>query len=98
MRYNLGMNHTYQLTKKQVYALFGGAEAVARALGYTSAATTHNWPAVLTVSVSDRVRGAALRLGLLKLDLTPEPEPAPAPRPARPAVRRGWCLRGGRQS
>ena len=96
MRYNLGMNHTYQLTKKQVYALFGGAEAVAKALGYTSAATAHNWPAVLTVAVSDRVRGAAVRLGLLKLESAPSE--VPAPQPAPPAVRRGWCLRGGRSA
>lgn len=91
MRYNLGMNHTCQLTKKQVYALFGGAEAVAKALGYTSAATAHNWPAVLTVAVSDRVRGAAVRLGLL----TPGSvsAPAPAPRPARPMKRRhSWLV------
>ena len=89
------MKNTHQLTKKEAYALFGGAEAVARALGYTSAATAHNWPVTLSESVSDRVRGAALRLGLLKLDLTPEPEP----RPARPMKRTRWLApRGGRSA
>jgi len=90
MRYNRTMKNTNQLTKKEAYALFGGAEAVSVALGYTTAATAHNWPPVLSLGVSDRVRGAAWRLGLIA---DPVPQRAPAPRTQAP--RRRWPLRGG---
>ena len=71
------MKTLHTLTKAQAYELFGGSgEAVASALGYSGAATVYNWPATLSPAVSDRVRGAALRLGLLQAD---SPAPAPAP-------------------
>ena len=63
------MKTLHTLTKAQAYELFGGTgEAVASALGYAGAATVYNWPTTLSPAVSDRVRGAALRLGLLQVD------------------------------
>lgn len=86
MGYNRTMKNTYQLTKKEAETLFGGPEAIAKALGYTSETTVYNWPPVLSLGVSDRVRGAALRMGLLVVP----PTVAPAPRPARPVKRTRW--------
>ena len=74
------MKTLHTLTKAQAYELLGGSgEAAASALGYSGPATVYNWPSTLSQPVSDRVRGAALRLGLLQAD---SQVPAPAPIPA----------------
>lgn len=95
MGYNCTMKNTHQLTKKEAEALFGGPEAVSKALGYTSASTVYNWPQLLSESVSDRVRGAAWRLGLIAAPAETSGATPPAPRQVK---RRGWCLRGGRSA
>ena len=76
-----------------ILALGGTPSAAAQALEYTNLRTPEAWPETLTLEVSDRVRGAAWRLGLIAAPaVTPDTTP-PAPRPTK---RRGWCLRGGR--
>ena len=52
------------MTKAEAVALFGSQAAIARALGVTRGYISQ-WPDVLEERIADRVRGAALRLGLL---------------------------------
>ena len=52
------------MTKKQAIALFGTSHAnMAKALGVSRVRITQ-WPDQLTDKQADRVRGAALRLGI----------------------------------
>ena len=63
------------MTKHEAISLFGGRQVdLARAVGVTRSAVAQ-WPAELTQEQEDRVNGAALRLGLLRLA-------QPAPRAA----------------
>lgn len=58
------------MTKAEAIRIFGGTgAALARALGVTSSAV-YQWDDELSQERADRVRGAALRLGLIR-----EPEP-----------------------
>lgn len=76
--------------------MFGDAKATAKALGYTGADIIYNWPEVLSMGVSDRVRGAAWRMGLLTAPAaTPDATP-PAPRPAKRRTGRSWLVHSGR--
>lgn len=52
------------MTKRDAIALFGSAANLARALGVSRSAVSQ-WPAQLDQRTSDRVFGAALRLGKL---------------------------------
>ena len=77
-----------------IEALGGTSSSAAQALGYTNLRTPDAWPDVLTLEVSDRVRGAWLRLNPETGVCSQTPEAAP-PVP-RQIKRRAWCLRGGR--
>lgn len=90
------MKHTYLLETlltdtQAIEALGGTPKKAAEALGLKAVQSIYQWPDVLSLEMSDRVRGAVLRLGA---GLITAPEVArPAPRPVK---RRSWCLRGGR--
>lgn len=92
------MKHTYLLhpllTDTQAVEVLGGTpKKAAEALGLKAVQSIYQWPDVLSLEMSDRVRGAVLRLGLIAAPaVTPDTTP-PAPRPVK---RRAWCLRGGR--
>lgn len=54
------------MTKREAIQLFGGkGAALARAIGVTPSAV-YQWGEALSQEQSDRVRGAALRLGLIR--------------------------------
>lgn len=52
-----------KMTKQNAIELFGNAASLARALGVTRSAISQ-WPADLDQDRSDRVTGAAVRLGV----------------------------------
>ena len=58
------------MTKKQAIKMFGSAEALAKALG-VSLDAIRMMPDQLSQRASDRVNGAALRVGIIKRALRP---------------------------
>jgi hypothetical protein len=64
------------MKKEQIKLIFGGTyEKAAKALGLDKSSISC-WGDVLTNAQVDRVRGAAVRLGVYRPDLFPQPQPS----------------------
>lgn len=87
------MKHTLLLSKVDAIEALGGTpNRAAKALGYKAVQSVYAWPDVLPLEVSDRVRGAWLRLN----PQTGTSGQTPAPRPAKRRTGRSWLVRSGR--
>jgi hypothetical protein len=60
------------MKKEQLKTIFGNYVKAAKALGVTKGAIT-NWDTILDSHQVDRIRGAAVRLGVYNPDLFPQP-------------------------
>jgi hypothetical protein len=61
------------MKKEQLKNIWGSYPNAAKALEITKGAL-HQWGEVLTIHQIDRVRGAAVRLGVYRPDLFPQPQ------------------------